>query len=256
MNWLTNYVTNKFSDMENQIASQYEIRQTHTESFAEYRNAFGGRKIVIVASDPTARYYQPLPDAIHIALNFAWRREDIPFDFLFTGDNRTNKNSEVKMQDGFEKIRDKIFISKHLDGLSGSALHFEDFPENNKIHRFYYDINSSGKSIYRNICLHPLFTNMSIAESALHFALFTSPAEIYLVGCDTTNAGYFYESSKEHSYGNSVMDTTAMKVGYARLKMFAQRFYPNTKIISVNPVGLRGLFEDVYTKSLINSLRE
>ena len=33
------------------------------------------------------------------------------------------------------------------------------------------------------------------------------------------------------------------------LKDFVDDYYPDIKIISVNPVGLKGLFEDMYTKS-------
>ena len=31
-----------------------------------------------------------------------------------------------------------------------------------------------------------------------------------------------------------------------QLKRFAQVFYPNTEIISINPVGLKGIFKDEY----------
>lgn len=40
-----------------------------------------------------------------------------------------------------------------------------------------------------------------------------------------------------------------MKVGYARMKMFAKQYYPDTEIFSVNPVGLKGLFKDMYTEN-------
>ena len=34
--------------------------------------------------------------------------------------------------------------------------------------------------------------------------------------------------------------------GYVRLKEFAEIYYPDVEIISVNPVGLKGLFADIY----------
>ena len=33
---------------------------------------------------------------------------------------------------------------------------------------------------------------------------------------------------------------------WKRLKLFANKLYPGTEIISVNPVGLKGLFKDIY----------
>ena len=33
---------------------------------------------------------------------------------------------------------------------------------------------------------------------------------------------------------------------WLKLKKFAKTYYPDTEIISVNPVGLKGIFKDVY----------
>jgi len=44
--------------------------------------------------------------------------------------------------------------------------------------------------------------------------------------------------------------------GYRKLKTYVARYYPDTEIISVNPVGLRGMFQDVYTKSFLNAFPE
>ena len=245
--------TKKLRELEFRIAEQEEISKIHTAAFAEYRNAFRVKKVVIVGSGPTAKYYKPIPDAIHIALNFSWRREDIKFDFLFTGDAHTNSNSEIKMQDGFKKIRQKIFV---LKSSIDSNWRFLNFGENvsliDKVLRFYSASNSYTSPIFQDISLHPLFGVGTIAEPALSFALFTYPAEIYLVGCDVASNGYFYENpNPNYIIGNKNMSTHKMKVGYARLKMFAKQYYPDTRIISINPVGLKGLFEDIFTEDYL-----
>ncbi len=252
INWFMNHFTEKFREMEFRIAEQQEVCETNTAAFAEYKNRFRGKKVVIVGSGPSAKYYKPMPDAIHIALNFAWRREDISFDYLFTGDRNVNKNSEIKMQQGFEKIRHKIFMGKHLARNTWRLLDFgEEIYSMNNV-RCYIKDNSFEKPIEQNICLHPIFSNGSIAGSALGFALFTYPKELYLVGCDTASNGYFYENSNpNHIKGNKNMATHKMKVGYARYKKFTQQYYPDTRIISVNPVGLKGLFEDIYTDDFL-----
>ena len=80
----------------------------------------------------------------------------------------------------------------------------------------------------------------SIVFPALHFAL---------VGCDVTENGHFYDQNEvKVGLVKPHLATGFVKVGYARMKMFARQYYPETKIISVNPVGLRGLFEDIYTE--------
>ena len=38
---------------------------------------------------------------------------------------------------------------------------------------------------------------------------------------------------------------------WSQLKDFAACYYPDVEIISVNPVGLRGIFKDVWTESYL-----
>lgn len=40
---------------------------------------------------------------------------------------------------------------------------------------------------------------------------------------------------------------------WCSLKKFLEIFYPDIEIISVNPVGLRGLFKDVYTQRYLDA---
>jgi len=37
------------------------------------------------------------------------------------------------------------------------------------------------------------------------------------------------------------------------VKKFAALHYPDTEIISVNPVGLKGMFHDMYTESYLDA---
>lgn len=40
------------------------------------------------------------------------------------------------------------------------------------------------------------------------------------------------------------------------MKTFVENFYPETEIISINPVGLWGLFRDVYTEEFLATQTE
>ena len=73
--------------------------------------------------------------------------------------------------------------------------------------------------------------------SAMQFALFTNPKRIYLVGCDCSS-GYFD--------GKKGADCSYLIKTWKELKKFAEIYYPETEIVSVNPVGLKGLFTDLY----------
>ncbi len=81
----------------------------------------------------------------------------------------------------------------------------------------------------------------SVIFSAIQFALYTNPKRIYLVGCDCTDNGYFYRNRKTYNHDTSLVN------GWQKLKEFASIHYPNIEIISINPVGLKGLFTDTYT---------
>ena len=71
----------------------------------------------------------------------------------------------------------------------------------------------------------------------MQFALFTNPRRIYLVGCDCSS-GYFDGTAtplpNEHLVGL-----------WKEIKKFAEIYYPETEIICVNPVGLKGVFKDL-----------
>ena len=77
--------------------------------------------------------------------------------------------------------------------------------------------------------------------SALQFALFTEPKTIYLVGCDCTDSGYFKKA------GKGIKQNLLEKTEYLwhEAKYFINQYYPDTEIVSVNPVKLKGLFRDI-----------
>ncbi|MCD7780641.1 MAG: hypothetical protein LUH05_08225 [Candidatus Gastranaerophilales bacterium] len=78
--------------------------------------------------------------------------------------------------------------------------------------------------------------------SALQFILWTNPDKIYIAGCDC-NSGYAYDNK-------SLLSDHSGKVnGFRKFKDFASRMYPETEIISVNPIGLKGMFKDLYTNT-------
>ncbi len=122
--------------------------------------------------------------------------------------------------------------------------------KSDKVARYHSTVEAFGQFIHQDICCHSVMDFCSIAFSAIHFALFAYPKKLYLVGLDTSSTGHFYSETKEaleRGKGDMNISLRMLKVGYARTKMFAKRYYPDTEIISINPVGLRGLFKDVYT---------
>lgn len=254
-NWYFSYFYNKITEMRYRIDEQNEVCAVNSKTFGPYRNKFRGKKVVIFATGPTSNYYRPIKDAIHIGLNFAWKKENVPLNYLFTNDGPLPE-MRADMEQGFDKISDGLFISKFMDRIGHC---YNNYPEDvslrwKNVHRFYID-DSVDNPIYQDICYHPLMCCASVVFAALHFSLFTYPKEIYLVGCDAgSNYEHFYEN-KDDGGSKFFPHLEKIKVVYARMKMFAAQHYPETEIISVNPVGLKGLFRDIYTDNLRDSGR-
>ena len=79
--------------------------------------------------------------------------------------------------------------------------------------------------------------------SALQFIMFTHPKRVFLVGTDCTAAGYAYNSN----LSKDKIPNHDIKIGFFKsFKNWADKIYPDTEIISVNPVGLKGIFKDWY----------
>ena len=253
--WFMNHFDKQLDDLELRINEQNEVGTLNTQTFSKYRNAFRGKKIVLVASGPTSKYYTPIKDAIHIGVNFAWKNDKISLDYLFIQDAHDRERAKQFTKNVFDKIKHEIFIGKFTNSLDSNWIVFsEEYSSlSNNIYRYMLSKNSVGQPIFQDICQYSLVNFRSITFPALHFALFTHPAEIYLVGCDTTSGnGHFYDNADDSK--KQSLSTKYTKVGYARMKMFANQYYPDTKIISINPVGLRGLFSDVYTEEYKASL--
>lgn len=253
MFWFMNRFTKKLNELEYRIEEQNELCAVNTKAFSEYRNCFRGKKVVLFATGPTAKQYSPLifpsaDEVVNIGVNFSWRREDVLLDYLFIHDGRLKMSKEIAIESGFNRIREKIFVGRYP---KTSPYNWVEFSENlsldtKKFCRYYLNATNFDQTLHKDICYHGLADFGSVIFAAMHFALFTYPKEIYLVGCDTNHSGHFYDA-KNSSGKEQALNVRKIKVGYSRMKMFARQYYPDTEIISINPVGLKGLFHDVYT---------
>ena len=104
-----------------------------------------------------------------------------------------------------------------------------------------------------NLEFEPIGDWAGCVFSALQFALYTNPQEIYLVGCDCTSNGHFYEEQASQFTTKNTTNLMYQKKSWDSFKQMVCRMYPNTPIISVNPVGLKGMFKDVYTQSYVDA---
>jgi len=229
------------------IEEQNEISAVNTKAFAGYQNCYRGRNIVIVATGPTLNDYEPIEGAIHIGVNTAYKKPEIPLDYLFVQDGKPEFIKQGKFN-GIENIKCKIFMGRVLKSCTYEEIEFpEQYRLKENVSNYILDHVGPTSKIYRDICHHPVSGWVAVVFSAFHFALYTYPQRIYLVGCDVSPAGYYDGTLDKECLIDGKL-SNVIKEGYQLMKNFAQLHYPETEIISINPVGLKGMFRDIYTK--------
>ena len=217
-----------------------EVHETHRASFSEFRDCNKGKDVVIVATGPSMKYYEQLPNMPHIGVNAAFKNEKLDLDYYFT----TDYESRNEWFDDLKNYNFIKFFGQYSAGVYRDRFQVsEQLIKENNARRFFQ--GAPNEDININIEFYPLAGFYSITFQAMHFATFTNPKRIFLVGCDCDSSGYF--DGKQQLFAN----LPKWVKGYEKMKEFIERFYPETEVISINPVGLKGLFRDVYTEGYL-----
>lgn len=216
----------------------------HQKTFLHFKNKHAGQDIVILATGPTAKKYKAIPNAIHIGVNRALDL-GIDLDYIFIQDysgatdylrriNAYRPDRCIKFYGLTTEYEPEMKrVLPETDAILSSALRYRtDWMRISGFSpQFTYDISSQ-----------PLGCFGTVVFPALQFALWTNPKRIYLVGCDTSRTGYFDNEKKNFNY----LVPEHLIPCYKKFKEFAHTYYPDVEIISINPVGLKGIFKDVF----------
>ena len=227
------------------------------EAFRPFRNYCKGKKLVVCGAGPSLQDYVPVPGAVHIALNRAFIFDKVQFDFVFAQDYEGVAMLRDELRDYRKGKCVKLFGKLFRDGealktnfpesyisecgaitFATDAFYPEDLFYN---HPFIAEIDSRAISCGTNVGL-----------CVMQFALWMNPDEIYIVGCDHSGGHFTTKGLSENlSKADCELSMATWKNNlkparrqWKQLRTFAQIYYPDTKIISINPVGLRGIFTD------------
>ncbi len=236
-----------------EVYSAMEVKELHKETFSRFLDYNVGKNVAIWGCGPTIKHYNNELNTVNVALNKALFLDNIDFEYSFAQDVNILKTCPGYI--------DKIKAKKEVVKFIGNFLqpqHHLNMPvikeaEKYNIFKYYSAARmwlpamDFSWELFPDITCHPLADFSSISFAALHFALFTHPEKIYLIGLDTNVGGNNIFDGKNGNY-----DIKNMLNGYKKFKEFAKIYYPDVEIISVNPVGLKGLFKDVYTKDYVN----
>ena len=212
------------------------------EIFSKFKNIHNGYDIALIATGPSLDDFIPLENVIYIGVNGAVNYDKVAFDYLFIQDafNQANNIDKFIKYNNIKCIKfmgdiSHIYPNSAIPGNIRESANAYNYTVNSIDERFPLDLNIS-----------PMPRHHSIVFPALAFALWTNPKRIYLVGCDCAEIGYSkIEKKSSETLNKSIYK---IKIGWDEFKKFATEYYPDTKIISINPVGLKGMFLDKYTK--------
>lgn len=209
----------------------------------KFKNIFNGREVVLVATGPTSKDFKPIKDAIYVGVNGAIYNEQIKLDYIFVQDYTINQgansiynpnnnllNTNINNYEGNNCIKFYgILPPIRVAEIEPEILRIpQSFSYKNNIYQYVLDDRMFNGWAY-DIANMPFGDYAGTAFSALQFILYANPTKLYLVGCDCSGR---YANDQLHSW--------------KMFKTFASNNNPDLEIISINPVGLKGLFNDKY----------
>ena len=246
---MNDYLIHKISALKSVIEAGF----LHEKVFGKYKNAFCGKDVVLICTGPTANYYKMIPNAIHIGVNGACYLDFINLDYLFAQDYTIKqKNNSTLINDCMNyRIKNckKFFgiipderLKKIKNDIERIPLSFcndsnvsQYILEDWSVHNIAYDISRE-----------PFGEFFGTPFSALQFIFYTHPQKLYLVGWD---CGQGYAYNKQNALGGANYQIEILKKHFLP---FIEINYPDIEIISINPVGLKGIFKDVFTQSYVD----
>lgn len=239
----------RFDDAYFNAAVSVAASMCNFETFSAYKCRHYGQSIALCGAGPSLSQYKPIEGAIHIALNRALMRKEIKFDYFIADDWEGIRF----FQDTLLKYPCEKFFG-HQIGCEYIRQIPESFRIDSNAKRYYTDSYMLGGHKSRFICdidKMAIGNFPNIALSAMQIVLFMRPSKIYLVGCDASSNGHFFNKSpdepqmlKKEMQQFLSADQTIQK--WLELKSFIGAFYPDIEVSSINPVGLKGIFQDIY----------
>ena len=239
------------SSLINKFQRSLNIAFLHQETFSEFKNCNHGKTVVLVGAGPTVNYYRPIKNSIHVGCSRSILSDIITFDYLFTIDKISLDaiNSQLLNYKNKNCIK---FIGDINHGIDYQIP--EDFRLACKARNYKTTCGLCPSRFTLDIDKEPLGSFHSVAFQAIQFIMFTNPKKVYLVGIDCGNNGKHF-AGIEHNVakrGEDINELQNCQINEWKLfKKFVELYYPDTEIISVNPVGLKDVFTDVYTKEYL-----
>jgi len=212
----------------------------YNSKLEEFKDIHKGKSAIIFATGPSIESYKPFDgskDCIKIGLNRIYEYKEISntLDYYYYGSHygldalhRYNitlmckKKNLVSLASAYENGRSHKDINRG-NVTPEQAMKLGSIPFENNLTSFTNDVakySTLGHSIIFPPLQHILYMGIKV---------------LYLVGCDggRTDPSVVLKSGDNH-----------LLYWWERFKTFKEEYYKDVNIISINPVGLKGWFND------------
>lgn len=245
----------KFPRVKNDLSNEALLLDLKTQIMAskvnynliKYKNCNEGKDVIIIGGGATLKYYQNVHSSgkkVFVGINRAYKMSEIAFDYLFSQDMLSGIDESYNFIN-YRPESCKKFIG-HITVPNTTFRYRINLYAQVKNQELYILDNKRMGEIPLNITLEPFADLCGTVFSVLQFILYTNPKRIYLYGFDCNRSHSF-----EFNEGN--MGYKYQYPSWLKFKDYIDKNTYNVEIISVNPVGLKGLFKDVYTQSYVQS---
>ena len=225
------------------------IINTYHPKLLNYKNKHNNETCYIFGSGPSFNLFKEQEVGVYIGCNNIIKNEiknKLNYYFFGHGYMEHTKNSVPIYGNHKQDIDNLLFEIEKFAAVSrdNSLVHgftYDEIKKLENINAIPFDINL--KNINKNL-ESSSFLNHSIVFPAIQFALYCGFTQIYLVGCDCDG---YYHSNSYNQVGKSQIDKNIVN-WWKNIYEFKQLNYPNTQIISINPVGLKNIMDkDIIT---------
>lgn len=224
----------------------------HSQTFPQFKCAHRGANIYIIASGVSAQLVANNksiledPEGIYIGVNRSFQIGNyaFPMNYIFIQDYSGKTKEYIDELDTYREFECQKFYGLTLEWVYNPE---KTIPESHAVRanalRYRTDwspVEGFESQFTYDLATQPLGCFGSVVFPALQFALWTYPSKIYLIGCDCTTSGYAYNKTAK----NFLIPSQIIEA-YKKFKAFACKYYPDVEIISINPIGLKGIFTDI-----------
>ena len=209
--------------------------------FKDFEGKHESKVAVLFGSGPSLQKYKPIDDVeIQVGTNFIGDFHQFnqssdnydTLDYYFFGDRGRCMSADFK-------VKIAKFGASEVDGMP-HVLHYTE-KEIEDFGAYPMSVTNANPIFELDISSNPTH-GMSVIFHALNFLLYTKVSKIYIVGCDCSERLCF-DGREIINSGDGTYEM--YKQGWYRAKEFIENNNIKTEIISVNPVGLKGLFKEI-----------